>query len=348
MKYRYLLFITILFSFKGEIFCQDPRFSQFYTTPQLINPALTGVFDGEYRINVNYRNQWNSILNKSAFTSYAAGGEYRYNVADEDYVGGGLQFLKQNSGVGDLSRLQTHLNASYIKQLGSNYRGPDYYLAAGLQLGFGQLSTNWNKYWFSRQYDPNSQSVNTNINSGESGADRSGLFLDLGAGLLWYAVFDERTSIYVGGSLGHLNKPDIALYDDSKESMYNKFTAHAGGEFLITPYFSLLPAAYFITQGPTRELVAGSNIRYSNGDWREFSIRAGGFARINNRLNSFNNFESTVVNLSFEFDRWMMGLSYDINFSDLQAVTNSRGAFELSLTYIARERARYRVKCPTF
>lgn len=348
MNYRLLLILSIICLQSVLLTAQDPRYSQFYTTPQLMNPALTGVFDGQYRINVNYRNQWNSILNKSAFVSYAAGGEYRYNVVDDDYVGVGLQMLNQNSGVGDLARLQTHLNAAYIKQLGSSYRGPDYYLAAGVQLGFGQLSTNWNKYWFSRQYDPNTLSVNTNINSGESGADRSGLFLDFGAGLLWYAVFDERTSIYVGGSLEHLNKPDISLYDDSKERLYNKATVHAGGEFRITPYFSLLPAAYFTTQGPSLETVAGSNIRYSNGDWREFSIRAGAFARINNRLDKFSNFESTIVNLSFEFDRWMMGLSYDINFSDLQAVTNSRGAFELSLIYVARERARYRVKCPTF
>ena len=332
-----------------QLSAQDPRFSQFYTAPQLLNPALTGVFDGEYRVNMHYRNQWNSILDKSAFTGYAAGGDYRYNVRDEDYAGIGLQLLNQRSGVGNLSRTQAHLNGSYIKQLGGGgYGGPDYYLAAGAQLGLGQLSTNWNKYWFSRQYDPNSQTVNTGLNSGESGNDRSKTYLDFGVGLLWYAVISERASAYFGGSFSHLNSPNISFYDDSSEKLYSRWTIHGGGEVILTPYLSLLPSAYLTGQCPSLESVFGSNIRYSNGDWQEFSIRAGAFARINNRLDKFNNFESTIVSLAFEFDRWMMGMSYDINFSDLQRVSNSRGSFELALIYTAKERKRYRVKCPTF
>ena len=346
-KLLFLIFFNTLLGL--ALNAQDPRFSQFYTAPQLLNPALTGVFDGEYRINVHYRNQWNSILNKSAFVGYAAGGDYRYNVADNDYAGFGLQLLNQNSGDGDLARTQAHLNGSYIKQLGGgSYGGPDYYLAAGAQLGFGQLSTNWNKYWFSKQYDANSQSVNTGLNSGESGQNRSGTYLDFGVGLLWYAVFDEKSSIYFGGSLAHLNKPNISLYDNSNEILYSKWTFHGGGEFKLSPYLSLLPNAYFTGQGPSLETVFGTSIRYSNGDWQEFSIRAGTFGRVNNRLDKFNNFESTIVSLAFEFERWMMGISYDINFSDLQRVTNSRGSFELALIYTAKERKRYRVKCPTF
>lgn len=349
MKKIYFCFLISFLAFFIELKAQDPRFSQFYTTPQLVNPALTGVFDGEYRININYRTQWNSILNKSAFTTYAAGGDYRYNVADNDYAGFGATVLKQNSGVGDLSRTQGHLNGSYIKQLGGGgYGGPDYYLAAGAQLGFGQFSTNWGKYWFSKQYDDNTQTVNKGLSSGENGNSTSNTYFDFGVGLLWYAVFDEKTSIYFGGSIAHLNSPEISFYNDSNEKLYNRSTLHGGGEFKLSPYLSLLPAAYFMIQGPSKELVAGSNIRYSNNDWQEFSIRAGAWARVNNRLDKFNNFESTIVNLSFEFERYLLGLSYDINTSKLQRATNSRGAFEIALIYTAREKKRYRVKCPTF
>ncbi len=349
MKQILPLIVASILIFTGQSNAQDPRFSQFFSAPQLLNPALTGVFDGEYRVNINYRNQWNSILDKSAFTGYAAGSDYRYNVRDDDYAGVGIQLLNQSSGAGDLSRTQAHLNGSYIKQLGGGgFGGPDYYLVAGAQLGLGQLSTNWNKYWFSRQYDPNSQTVNTGLNSGESGNSNSKTYLDFGVGLLWYAVINERASAYFGGSFAHLNTPNISLFEDSDENLYSRWTIHGGGEVMLTPYLSLLPSAYFTGQGPSLETVLGSNLRYSNGDWQEFSIRAGTFARVNNRLEKFNNFESTIVCLAFEFDRWMMGMSYDINFSNLQRVTNSRGSFELALIYTARERKRYRVKCPTF
>jgi type IX secretion system PorP/SprF family membrane protein len=40
---------------------QDPHFSQFFSSPLTLNPALTGKFDGNFRIAGNYRDQWPAI-----------------------------------------------------------------------------------------------------------------------------------------------------------------------------------------------------------------------------------------------------------------------------------------------
>ena len=40
---------------------QDPNFSQFFASPLTLNPALTGKFDGSFRVAGNYRNQWPTI-----------------------------------------------------------------------------------------------------------------------------------------------------------------------------------------------------------------------------------------------------------------------------------------------
>ena len=40
---------------------QDIHFSQFNNTPLIINPALTGVFNGNHRVFLNYKDQWRSI-----------------------------------------------------------------------------------------------------------------------------------------------------------------------------------------------------------------------------------------------------------------------------------------------
>jgi len=40
---------------------QDAHLSQFYEANILRNPALTGIFSGDYRINVQYRNQWSTL-----------------------------------------------------------------------------------------------------------------------------------------------------------------------------------------------------------------------------------------------------------------------------------------------
>ena len=41
---------------------QDRHFSQFYSSPLTLNPALTGAFDGKYRVGTNYRDQWRGLL----------------------------------------------------------------------------------------------------------------------------------------------------------------------------------------------------------------------------------------------------------------------------------------------
>ena len=54
--------VTFAFSFAPCVFAQDLHFSQFMNSPLLTNPANTGFIpDGDYRLGVNYRNQWASI-----------------------------------------------------------------------------------------------------------------------------------------------------------------------------------------------------------------------------------------------------------------------------------------------
>ncbi len=56
---RILLSLWIFF-----VFCtlslsgQDIHHSQFYTSPLNLNPGLTGVFNGDQRLSLNYRRQW--------------------------------------------------------------------------------------------------------------------------------------------------------------------------------------------------------------------------------------------------------------------------------------------------
>jgi hypothetical protein len=51
----------------------DPHFTQNYTYPMYINPALTGSSDREYRVSSIYRTQWGSISNP-----YRDGRIFRY------------------------------------------------------------------------------------------------------------------------------------------------------------------------------------------------------------------------------------------------------------------------------
>ena len=52
----------------------DPHFTQYYVYPAWLNPALTGAFDGQYRVSGIYRSQWGNI--SSPFTTPGFSLEY--------------------------------------------------------------------------------------------------------------------------------------------------------------------------------------------------------------------------------------------------------------------------------
>jgi hypothetical protein len=64
------LIILFLFSaFVDAVVAQDIHYSQFYNSPLNINPAKTGIFNGDKRINLSHRNQWRSIVPWTTFTA---------------------------------------------------------------------------------------------------------------------------------------------------------------------------------------------------------------------------------------------------------------------------------------
>src|SRR3954470_10607656 len=73
-----------------DVSAQDIHFSQFYENAILRNPALTGIFSGDYKAGVNYRTQWGSIANP--FQTIMASAESRILLSEEhgDYLSYGL------------------------------------------------------------------------------------------------------------------------------------------------------------------------------------------------------------------------------------------------------------------
>lgn len=349
--YKPILFAALLcLAFAQKSFAQDPRFSQYYASPWNLNPALTGVFNGKWRATVNYRDQWGSFLSPVPFRTYSAAFEHRLQVGyGDDYASFGIGALHDEAGTARFSQNKIHLGGAFLKQLSGGRRQADHYLSAGAQIGYGQNSIDWSRLWFSRQFDPSTETPNTNFSSNEpnANADSKG-YLDFNAGLLWYAVFENNGSFYLGGAMHHLNKPKISLINDDSETLYTRLTGHIGAELPLNESFSLLPSALVMSQGPAFETDMGLNIRYSNNDFNELALRAGAWARIGNKLDKGFQADAVTVVGMIELNRWMLGLSYDITVSQLTQANKSRGAFEVSLTYFHPGEKRSRVVCPNF
>lgn len=345
-----LVLILLFCAFLQESKAQDPRFSQYYASPWNLNPALNGVFNGKWRATVNYRDQWGSFLSPVPFRTYAAAYEHRIQVGyGDDFASFGIGAMHDEAGTARFSQDKVQLGGAFLKQLAGGRNRSSHYLSAGAQLGFGQNSIDWGRLWFSRQFDPISETPNTSLANNEPNANAiSKSYLDFNAGLLYYTVFKNEGFFYFGGALHHLNNPKISLADDDNETLYTRYTGHAGGQFPLNESVSLLPGVLVMSQGPAFETNLGLNLRYSNNDFNELALRAGAWARMGNKLQKGLQADAVTIVGMLELERWMLGLSYDITVSSLTQANNSRGAFEISLTYFHPGEKRARVVCPNF
>src|ERR1043165_5349552 len=78
---------------------QDIHFSQFYENASLRNPALTGIFSGDYKAGVNYRTQWSSV--SVPFQTVLASAETRLGLSSgeaNDYLSFGLTTTYDKAG----------------------------------------------------------------------------------------------------------------------------------------------------------------------------------------------------------------------------------------------------------
>ena len=91
--------LTICVCLTGIANAQDPNFSQFFASPLTLNPALTGKFDGVYRIAGNYRNQWPSINNAYTTATISADfGLMKNRIPDIDQFGIGFMGFTDRAG----------------------------------------------------------------------------------------------------------------------------------------------------------------------------------------------------------------------------------------------------------
>jgi len=345
------LFTILVFAFTLQgLWAQDAQFSQFAAAPLEVNPAMSGVFNGKYRANINYRSQWGSILGEDAFKTAAASFDMRFTGLDAgDYFSVNVNLLRDEAGAAKVSLTKGNIGMAFHKKMwdGQFHRTPQY-LIVGAQAGFGQYALNANNLWFTSQYNANTVSVDYNAPTNEPWVTNAAPHFNFNVGALWYSILGEDFSIYAGGALQHLNKPNVSFYDDNT-SLQQKYTGLLGGQIPLTREISLMPGIVAMKQGPAFQSIFGGHIRYSNHDWWEIALRAGAFMRISNKLDQGMHTDALIFSSNFDVERWTFGVSYDINVSDLKVSTNRRGAFEVSMSYTQPNNGRrHEIQCPKF
>jgi len=299
----------------------DPHFSQYYVYPSWLNPALTGAFDGEYRVSGVYRSQWGSISNP--FKTFGVSGE----VTTGKNINMGASVLKQTAGDGGYGYTTAYANIAYT---GVRFGpGESKRVTFGMQAGIIQRRFDRNKLTFGDQWNP-VFGFNPGVPSAEVLNRTSAMAFDVGAGIMYFdAQPGKKANLFAGFSASHLTKPEDRFSASGDEKFPMRFTAHAGIRLTFTDRFSITPNFLYLKQGTATEKMAGAYGQYKATS--DVNLLIGANYRFEDAVSPF---------FGFTYKNMMLGASYDINSSDLGKLVNGSNSFEISLSIIGKKSAK--------
>src|SRR3954469_19471594 len=131
-------------------FSQDLHFSQFMNSPLTTNPANTGFIpDGDYRLGINYRNQWSSVMTLPYKTMSAfADAQIMKDKLDNGWIGIGGVILRDVAGSGNLTSTKVYGSVAYHQMLGYSSL-----LSLGFNVGYANKQINTVNLKFPDQFD---------------------------------------------------------------------------------------------------------------------------------------------------------------------------------------------------
>lgn len=335
MKYVIILILT-LSGWQKNLLAQDIHFSQFFETPLLRNPALAGIFTGDYRLQMVYRDQWRSVT--EGYKTGSLNGEYKLHIGkDDDFITVGGQVLFDRAGSAALTQTSVMPVVNYHKSISAEQNR---YFSLGFMGGVV------NRY-FDRSKITTDNTYNTGFD-GENTVIPNYTYMDGSTGLSYNSNLsdDPEDNFYVGIAYHHFIKPKNTFFRDPSVRLNPKWVASTGFHFGVTDFSYITIQADYSLQKEYKETIAGVMYGTKIGpevDNAKYVLHGGLFLRWNDAL---------IPVLKVDYSGFSFAFSYDVNISKLKPASLGRGGFELSLSYIGftqrNNSSLNAVKCPRF
>jgi type IX secretion system PorP/SprF family membrane protein len=343
-KYSYRRIITglLFFLLSYTIHAQDIHFSQFFEAPLLRNPSLAGLFDGDVRLQLVYRDQWKSVTPNS-FRTASFNGEYKMPVGGgDDYFTMGGQVLYDKAGSAVQSTIHLLPVVNYHKSISSVRTS---YISLGFMGGWVQKRIDYTKMTTTNQYRDGSW--DPGLPTGEYFSDPSIGYWDGSVGMNFNTSLGSNFQhlIFIGAAYHHINRPKTSFYKNAAIELHPKYVFSAGLKFSVDDYRYFTLQQEVLMQGASREIIGGGLYSYELDDFPDdpmYVVHAGVFVRWNDAI---------VPVVKMDVRSLSVTLSYDINTSPLKTASQLRGGFELGLSwkgFAKRNSSQDKVLCPRF
>ncbi len=330
-----LVILCLVLCLGSKLKAQDHVYSQFYNAPIYLNPALSGQFNGSFRMNMIYRNQWTAMSGDLSYLSTSM--DYQFKKING---GVGLMFNSSSEGTAYLKR--NNLAGTYSYTVGSE----GFVASFGMQAGITNRQMDFSKLVFSDQLDSR-----LGFESGTSLAEQpyndNKYYFDAGAGVNFV-----MGSTMLGASMLHLNKPDES-FTGSKVATPVRTAIHASYRHALDRYDPydedgsfLIPSVVYYRQAQASSISAGVQYKHK-------AVNAGVWYRSNGKGSP----DSFVFSLIFDIftnpfknQKVRLGVSHDATASKM-SYGNTSGTSEVSVgfeTGEGREKGYGSMRCYDF
>lgn len=341
MKIKTTLFLMMA-GIMGQAYGQDIHFSQFFDHNMVRNPALTGIYAGDYKVGVNYRNQWATI--GVPFQTFVATAESRIGINEvNDCLSYGFAASLDRAGSVGLTTIQLTPALNYNKFLEDDH---DSYLSVGFSGGYIQRSVQPDKMTFASQYVGGEYAAS---NPSNENVPRNQVHnWDLSAGISFNSFIgpQKKATYYLGAALYHITNPKQSFF--TRTTLVNlkmKWSGQVGFSAFVTDQVLLTCHANVNYQDPYKEIIAGGLLGWKpqdeSGQKKFFVIQGGCFYRVNDAI---------IPMVKVDYGAYSFTFSYDVNSSRLATASNGVGGVEVSLIckdVIKKRELKKKMRCPT-
>ncbi len=302
-------------------FSQDLHFSQFFNSPLTTNPANTGFIpDGDYRLGINYRDQWSSVMTVPYKTMSAFGDmQVMKNRFDNGWLGVGGVILKDVAGSGNLTSTKIYGSVAYHQMLGYSSL-----LSLGFNVGYANKQINTTNLKFPDQFD--GKFFDNKLPTGVVLARNNIGYLDMHVGMNYAYFPTEKVYVNTGFSAHHVNRPRESFFASDINQINNqlpiRYIGFLNGSFMVNEQLIVNPNVYFTTQAKSYEVVGGLNAHYNLSGDGEYILIGGVYYRFK---------DAAIALIGLGYKDFTFSFTYDATISSLKNYNNTRGAFEFSL-----------------
>lgn len=300
---------------------QDIHFSQYFLSPLSYNPANTGDINEDFRVAGNFRTQWRAIDKPYQSTGVSFD---QQTIFKNRLFNVGAYFVNDQSGDGRLNINKFLLSGGYNHSfMGVNWSG-------GIQAGLVSKSLSKDNLTFPDQFNMATGTFDPSLATGDQNLLANLNFLDVNLGFSAAKKVTEKLFAKAHVGLFHVNYPKESFLNEinrlpmrtmwSTQGVYQLPTKSKVALNILSMYHakakeSVWNAMYLVPVNPDKMKVKEV---FGGLSYRDGLVR---------------NNDSFILNIGSVYKNYTIGVSYDVNVSDLRASTKMRGALEIAIIY---------------